>query len=90
MSKYLMCMCAYSKPSLKFLSLILWLGGLCTNTDADDTDNNIYAPRINHDYVGLFGIIPNEPKMDFLHKYLRICCTRAGCHVIGQMKKIGK
>ena len=53
---------------MKFLSLILWLGGLCTDADAnnanaddaDDTDN--YAQQTNHDYIGSFGRIPNEPK----------------------------
>ena len=49
---------------MKFLSLILWLGGLCTdtNTDANDTDN--YAQRTNHDYIGSFGRISNEPKTE--------------------------
>ena len=51
---------------MKFLSLIMWLGGLCTDAnDADDTDN--YAPWTNHDYIGSFGRIPNEPKpRDFM------------------------
>ena len=31
--------------NIKFLSLILWLGGLCTDANADDTDN--YARRTN-------------------------------------------
>ena len=39
---------------------ILWLGGLCTDADADDTDN--YARRTNLDYIGSFGRVPNEPK----------------------------
>ena len=34
--------------------------------DADNTDNidhnDNYARRTNHDYIGSFGIIPNEPK----------------------------
>ena len=64
MTKYLMCMywghiCIFIS-NMKFLSLILWLGGLCTdandtdndaddtNANADDTDN--YARRTNHDY----------------------------------------
>ena len=48
-------------PNMKFLSSILWLGGLCTDADdADDTDN--YARQTNHDYIGSFGKIPNEPK----------------------------
>ena len=42
--------------------LWLWLGGLCTdanaNTDADDN----YARPTNHDYIDSFGIIPNEQK----------------------------
>ena len=57
-------MCTFI-PNIKSLSLslILWLGKLCTDADnvrANDTNN--YARRINHDYIGLFGIIPNEPK----------------------------
>ena len=54
-------------PNMKFLSSILWLGGLCTDADdannttnADDTDN--YVRQTNHDYIGSFGRIPNEPK----------------------------
>ena len=46
MTKYLMCiywghMCIFIL-NMKFLSLILWLGGLCTDAnDADaDTDND--------------------------------------------------
>ena len=36
---------------------------LMTDTDADDTDDtNNYARQTNHDYIGLFGRIPNEPK----------------------------
>ena len=47
--------------NMKFLSLILWLGGMCTdNADADDTNN--YAQWTNHDYIGSFGRILNEPK----------------------------
>ena len=62
------------QSNIKFLSLILWLGELCTdandadanvnNTSADDNDN--YAQWTNHDYIGLFGIIPNEPKNQML------------------------
>ena len=66
MTKYLMCrywghMCIFI-PNMKFLSSILRLGGLCTdaNDDAGDTDN--YAQRTNHDFIGSFGRIPNEPK----------------------------
>ena len=70
MAKYLMCIywghiCIFIS-NMKFLSLILSLGGLCTdtnnadNTDADDTDK--YARWTNHDYIGSFGRIPNEPK----------------------------
>ena len=47
---------------MKFLSLILWLGGLCT--DANDTDN--YTRWTNLDYIGSFGRIPNEPKIGML------------------------
>ena len=47
--------------NMKFLSLILWLGGLFT--DANDANNNDnYARQANHDYIGSFGIIQNEPK----------------------------
>ena len=74
MTKYLMCIywghiCIFIS-NMRFLSLILWLGGLCTDannandpadTDAYDTDN--YARRTNHDYIGSFGRIPNEPKI---------------------------
>ena len=61
MTKYLMCIywghiCIFI-PNMKFLSWILWLGGLCT--DADGTDN--YAWWTNHDYTGSFGKIPNQP-----------------------------
>ena len=70
MTKYLMCIywghiCIFTS-NMKFLSLILWLGGLCTDADngnandADNTDN--YARWTNHDYIGSFGRIPNEPK----------------------------
>ena len=67
MTKYLMCIywghtCTFI-PNMKFLSLILWHSRLCTDgnhADANDTDN--YAQWTNHDYIGLFGRIPNEPK----------------------------
>ena len=69
MTKYLMCIywghiCIFIS-NMKFISLILWLGELCTDNsdtdaDADDTDN--YARRTNRDYIGSFGRIPNEPK----------------------------
>ena len=49
-------------PNMKFLSLILWLGGLCTNADSDTTDANNYARRTNDDYTGSLGITPNERK----------------------------
>ena len=70
-SKKLMCIywghiCIFIS-NMKFLSLILWLEGLCTdanNTGNDDTDN--YARRTNHDYIGSFGRIPNEPKRALL------------------------
>ena len=69
MTKYLMCiywghMCIFI-PNMKFLSSILWLGELCPDADdanADDTDN--YARWTNHDYIGSFGRIPNEPKTE--------------------------
>ena len=69
MTKYLMCkywghMCIFI-PNMKFLSSILWLGGLCTDTnDANDNtdDTNNYARWTNHDYIGSFGRIPNEQK----------------------------
>ena len=76
MTKYLMCIywghvCIFI-PNMKFLSSILWLGGLCTDADdaeddtnANDTDN--YARRTNHDYIGSFGRIPNEPKSTKKH-----------------------
>ena len=54
--------------NMRFLSLILWLGGLCTDANADNADNtdtdedNNYARRTIHDHVGSFCIIPNEPK----------------------------
>ena len=44
---------------VQVLSLMLCLGRLCMDTDSD-ADN--YARRTNHDYIGLLGIIPNEPK----------------------------
>ena len=61
MTKYLMCIywghiCIFIS-NMKFLSLIQWLGGLCTDANA-----NNYAQRTNHDYIGSFGKIPNEPK----------------------------
>ena len=70
MTKYLMCIywghiCRFIS-NMKFLSLILWLGGLCTDADdadANDTDN--YARWTNHDDIGWFGRIPNEPKTLF-------------------------
>ena len=72
MTKYLMCihwghMCTFTS-SMKFLSLILWLRSLCkdadnvTNAKADTNDTDNYARRTNHDYIGSFGRIPNEPK----------------------------
>ena len=36
MAKYLMCIFT---PNTEFLSLILWLGGLFTETDTEDDDN---------------------------------------------------
>ena len=52
--------------NMKFLSSILWLGGLCTNAD-DANDTNNYARQTNHDYIGSFGRIPNEPKTRGAH-----------------------
>ena len=64
MTKYLMCIhwghiCIFIS-NMKFLSLFLWLGGLCTHTNDADYTNN-YARQTNHDYIGSFGRIPNEP-----------------------------
>ena len=68
MTKYLMCIywghiCTFI-PNKKFLSRILWLGGLCTdaNATADSDETNNYARWTNHDYIGSFGRIPNQPK----------------------------
>ena len=48
--------------NMKFVSLILCLG-ICTDTDTGvNADDNYYAGQANHDYMGLFGIVPNEPK----------------------------
>ena len=78
MSKYLMCIywrhtCIFIS-NMKFLSFILWLEELCTDaddTDANNTDN--YAWWTNHDYIGSFGSIPNEPNIEWnkhrLHKF---------------------
>ena len=54
---------AYVHIHTKYEVSILWLGGLCTDADdeANDTDN--YARWTNHDYIGSFGRIPNEPKI---------------------------
>ena len=57
---------------MKFLSLILWLGGLCTDSTNDDDDTDNYARRTNHDYIGSFGRITNEPKMKLI-KEMRSC-----------------
>ena len=50
---------------MKFLSLILQLEGYAQmqndNADSNNADDN-YAQRTNHDYIGSFGIILNEPK----------------------------
>ena len=52
--------------NVRILSLILWLGGQCT--DADDSDNaddaNNYARRTNHDYTRSFGIVPKKLKTE--------------------------
>ena len=58
--------------NMKFLSLIPWLGELCTDANDADTDDDTntddtanYARRTNHDYIGSFGRIPNGPKSKF-------------------------
>ena len=67
MTQYLMCIywahiCIFIL-NMKFLSLILWLEGLCTDAnDTDATTDDNYALRTNHDYINSFDIIPNEPK----------------------------
>ena len=78
--------------NMKFLSLTLWLGGLCTDAndasdananDTNDTDN--YARWKNHDHIGSFGRIPNEPKneMSFLTchyvTYIHPCGRESFC-----------
>ena len=46
----------------------MWLGGLCTDAnDTDDADN--YAQQTNHDYIGSFGRVPNEPKTRLQRKH---------------------
>ena len=56
--------------NMKFLSLILWLGRLYTDTDdahyTNDDDN--YAQWANYDYIGSFGVVPNEPKTPLSNK----------------------
>ena len=65
--------------NIKFLSLIQWLRGLRTDAESDvvnadvDTDNDKYAQWTNHDYIGSFRIIPNEPKSPTMCKYLSKC-----------------
>ena len=71
MTKYFMCiylehMCTLIS-NIKFRSLILWLGGLCTDdidTNGTNADDN-YARRKNYDYIGPFGMIQDEPKSIF-------------------------
>ena len=75
-------MCTFI-PNMMFPSLILWLGGLCTDTIANDadTDDDNYAQRENHDYIGSFGIISKEPKITpsltldfiFIHTINAVC-----------------
>ena len=53
MTKYLMCIywghiCIFISNT-KFLSLILWLGGLCTDTNADNADADAPTPITMHD-----------------------------------------
>ena len=49
---------------MKFLCLILWLGGVCTDgNDAEaDANNTDDARQTKQDCVGFFGIMPNEAK----------------------------
>ena len=37
---------------------------LCTDANDADADTNNCARQTNHDYIGSFGRIPNEPKTD--------------------------
>ena len=53
-------MCVFIS-NMKFLSLILWLGGLCIDTGAANNNDN-HARRTSHDYTGSFGIIRNKSK----------------------------
>ena len=49
----------HTKYEVSILNLVA--RRLCTDADnTNDTDN--YIRRTNHDYIGSFGIIPNEPK----------------------------
>ena len=71
MTKYLMCI--YLRHTCIFIYEVsifnLWLGGLCTDSDnTTNTDDDNYAQQINHDYIGSFGLIPNEPKSQ-KHRY---------------------
>ena len=83
MTEYLMCihrghMCIFI-PNMKFLPLILWLGGLCTHADDADTnaDDDNYPQRRNHDYIGSFGITPNEPKIRHMKSKSNLLCPIA-------------
>ena len=55
-------------PNIKSPCSNLWLGRLCTDADANDANDTDGADgnhvlRANHDFLGLFCIIPNEPKI---------------------------
>ena len=50
------CICV---PNMKFLCLILWLGEVCTDTNADDAN---CGQRKKHDCKRPFGDKANEPK----------------------------
>ena len=55
-------MCIFIQ-NIKFLSLILWLGGLYKDADNNNTkdadDDNNCTRRTHHDYIGSFGFKPN-------------------------------
>ena len=44
--------------------------------DADADDTNSYAQWTNHDYIGSFGRIPNEPKSQWACSWARLNVTR--------------
>ena len=72
--------------NMKFVQSILWPEGAYTDaTYADDTRIMIpYSDEIvNHNYIGLLGCIPNEPKTSYLQHCMSIfnplrslwCCS---------------